>query len=257
MTGPLPRFAYAQARLAARFGGRASEADWARLAATADAGSLVDAAKRTPLGRYLAGTSADQSIHAVEKSLRDAWRSEVAEVAGWYPARFRPVFAWLSVLPLLSAMTHLLGQGAAQPWMSNEPQLAPFITETSEDMAKRLTDAGLKDLLPAVSGEPSVVSCWLRHWKSLWPASAKDRLEMETFLAGILVKRDHQDGLALVFGDLDDARNVLARVFRRHQRSIAGALAYLGLSAIDLMRLRGEIAVRKLLPATEPGRVAA
>ena len=80
---------------------------------------------------------------------------------------------------------------------------------------------------------------------------------METFLAGILVKRDHQDGLALVFGDLDDARNVLARVFRRHQRSIAGALAYLGLSAIDLMRLRGEIAVRKLLPATEPGRVAA
>ena len=257
MTGPRPRFAYAQARLAARLGDRISEADWARLAAVADARSFVDAAKRTPLGRYLAGTTADQSIHAVEKSLRDAWRQEVEEVASWYLARLRPVFAWLYVLPLLPAITHLLGQGAAQPWMSDEAQLGPFLKATREEMAKQLADAGLKAFLPAVLGERSVASCWLQHWKSLWPASARDRRELEAFVTDILVTHDHQEEPALGLGDPDNARYVLSRAFRRHQHSVAGALAYLGLSAIDLQRLRGEIAVRKLLSVTERGGVAA
>jgi hypothetical protein len=241
VSGPLPQFAYAQARLAARLGGRASEADWARLAAIADAGSFIEATKRTPLGRFMSDTAADHSIHTVEVALRRQWRREVENVAGWYPASFQPAFAWLTLLPLLPAMAHLLAGGAVLPWMSDEADLAPFLDAARGTLDARLADAGLAAFRPAAAGETTVGNCWLQHWMSLCLSPTGEHREIEAILSSIEV-------------DQNAVSRMLFRAFRRHQRDIASAFSYLGLFGLDLQRLRGEIALRKVLPSIAPGR---
>ena len=66
------RYAYAQARLQARYGARPSSADWSLVAATADLGALLQVLRDSSLGRWT-GTLGDRPpVHEIETILKAA-----------------------------------------------------------------------------------------------------------------------------------------------------------------------------------------
>jgi len=256
VSGLAAHLAYAQARLGARLGERAKAPDWARLTAIRGARSYIDAARRTPIGNLMNMIAADQPIHDVEAALRRQWRTEIDRIAGWYPPRWRPVFDWLDLLPLLPAIAHLVGGGAPLHWMAEEPALSPFLEAPHQVTRARLAEAGLACFGPVMAGKASVADCWLSQWRTLWPASGTERDRLEAILASVLKKAGSRPRLETVLADRDGASQVFMRIFRRHPQSMAAAFAYIGLVGCDLQRLRGEIASRMLLPDASKGRGA-
>ena len=256
MSSLAARLAYAQARLGAKLGGRAKPSDWARLAAIKAAGSYIDAARRTPIGSLMHNIAVDQPVHAVEAALRRQWRADVDAIAKWYPAPWRAAFEWLSLLPLLPAIAYLIDGGTPLPWMAEEAELSPFLEAPRQNVEAGLRERGLACFLPATAGTASVAECWLVQWRTLWPESGIERDRLEAFLASVLRKTDGHSRLETMLPDRDSANQFFLMAFRRHPQSLVAAFAYIGLVAGDLQRLRGEIAVRMLLPDAGQSRGA-
>lgn len=238
--------------MGARLGARPRPADWARLQAITDAASYLDAARRTPVITLTEGLARDQSIHAMEAALRQQWRSVVDQVARWQVADDRRMIDWLALLPLLPAIDHLAEGGAASPWMEADAYLAPFL-EASEGK----TDAAERELAvfrPAFAGKDTALGCWLGHWKEQWPSSPEERKNFEQLISAVLAKTD-QARTALPNPDNSD--RIFMGVLRKNPQSLVASVAYLGLVANDLRRLRGQVAVRLALPSLGWERAAA
>ena len=219
-------FAYAGARVQGRYGQLLSENQWERLARIPDFGLFVQTARDTALRPWVVNLDAHTEPHALEASLRAQFRLRVRAVAHWAPAPWRPALRWIEVLPELSAAVHLLGGKPAYPWMAGEP-------------ATVLTRAW---------GEGrGLATAWFEHWRSLWPA-ADPALERLTRLGQHVLKHaQHEDAGAAA----TRLRPVLRRLFRSHTRAPAGLVAYLALSWLELMALRGALLRRRFTLPTE------
>ena len=128
-----PRWSYVQARLQARHGERLQEADWRAIEAARSIDQFIERAHASPLRRFTERVHARTSSHAIERILRDAWRSYVTEVAGWVPAAWRQAVIWTSHVPDLPIIDALL-RGEAPKWIRQDPVFAG-LTET--DLRKR------------------------------------------------------------------------------------------------------------------------
>ena len=65
---------YAHARLCARFGNRADELVWRRIETIREIDAMLEAARASPLGGWVARIGPDAGAHAMELALRAHWR---------------------------------------------------------------------------------------------------------------------------------------------------------------------------------------
>jgi hypothetical protein len=240
-----PRWSYVQARLQARHGERLQEADWRSLEAARSLDQFIERARATSLRRFAQRLNAGMSSHAIERSLRAAWRDYVEEVAGWGPAEWRPAALWTSHFPDLPAIDALL-RGDRPDWALQEANLAVFTIDKSRagDLKKSL----LAPLMPAPERENTVPGRWLAQWRSRLPRgptqpaldALADAIKMHAERLG---RADRQETSGPYRRAL--MRSV-TRMFRRHGGSPVAMFCHLALVALDLERLRGGLVRRRL-----------
>lgn len=245
---------FAQARLQARHGQRAREADWQRLEVTREFGALLDAARQSPLQPWLVGLTRHSTSHQIEALLRGQWQALVAEVAAWMPARWQAALAWCAVLPDLPLLQHLARGGEARPWMDDDAALRALAQAAPAQRADVLARSRYAPLAAAWKAPDRLGAAWFDEWQrrlprpGLRPGDADDSLHRL-----VQTLRAHADGFvaappaqAWLLRRALQAR--LTVLLRRATLTPAAAFVHLALCALDLERLRAELLGRALFP---------
>ncbi len=242
-------FAYAQARLQARFGERPDEHVWLRLHGNGELGSYLQAARQSTLRKWVLGISPTHDSHDIELALRQKFRSHVDEVANWLPQPWRAAVQWTRCLPDLPALQHLLGGGVPAAWMRRDPLLASFIDADAMLHLRTQHAADCTRLAEQTAQDETLLQGWLRHWHELQP---------KTTFADARFKQSMKHLQTLLHAQLSPQRDAttpmlrealahrLSTAFRRYSFQPASACAYLALTAFDLERLRGDLVQRAL-----------
>ncbi|MGD2113394.1 MAG: hypothetical protein PVI50_08415 [Gammaproteobacteria bacterium] len=253
---PDAAFAYAQARLQARHGKRPTEQLWSRLASAGSLAGYLQQARETTLRYWLADMQAAPSSHAIELSLRQQFRDYVAEVAGWQPGHWKGSVYWIRRIPDLPALQYLLNGEPSPAWLREDPGLRAFAAEDMVARKEALHSSDCRYLARAWQRSEPLYEAWLEHWQRQWPGPQR-------FAAGLvyLARLLRRYLRALSAGESlagDRRRQLLASglnyTFRRHSFEPAAACAHLGLIALDLERLRGELVQRALFAETAEGQ---
>ncbi len=246
------RFAYAQARLQARHGLRPQEAVWRRLASTGDLANYLVAARRTQLRPWTEGIQSADTSHALEYHLRQQFRRYVEDVAHWLPVQWRACIIWIRHLPDLPALQFLLQAESAPGWMRDDPDLSKFTTDSKSAVFDTLPGSDRAYLSDAWRRGVPLYEAWFEHWQCLWPA--KRDLRNGLVDLGHLVRQHLHDEQAAALPAASHLQETLAAglnsAFRRYSFKPAAACAHLGLVALDVKRLRGELVHRALFDET-------
>lgn len=246
-------FAFAQARLQARYGARPSAAAWSHIEATGSLASLLQLVRGTVLGRWTGRLGDRPGVHLVELRLREEWQREVAEVAAWQPRPWRFAIDWLRWVPYLPGLEKLARGGHPQSWMRADPVLGPIVASEPRDRRDAFQSSQLAPLAVAFGHTVDTTHAWVEHWRSLWPGPQAGRAPLEALLTAA---GRHGERLAELPADArsrDATASFLRRLqlaFRRHPLSPTASAAYLGVLFIDLARLRGQLALRALREQT-------
>ena len=243
---------YAQARLSARYGERPDEIAWRRIEHLREFPALLDAARISAFGVWLAGIDSMSTAHQIERILRDHWRSLVAEVAAWMPDEWQPAVRWCAVAVDLPVVAHLARGGTALSWMPEDAVYRELNALEAGSVAAPV--AGPFAPFHAAWTEPvRLGNAWRAEWLRRLPAGRGDDVSLLDELAHALRRhlaafRDPsvRDGWPL--RRALEARLVL--LFRRAMLDPAAAFIYLALTALDLERLRGELVRRAAFPGT-------
>ena len=246
------RFAYAQARLQARHGLRPQEAVWRRLASSGDLANYLVAARRTPLGPWVEGIQSADTSHVLEAHLRQQFRRYVESVAHWLPVEWRACINWVRHLPDLPALLFLLQAEQAPGWMRNDADLGEFTIDRKSAVSDTLFGSDRAYLGKARQEGIPLYDAWYEQWQRLWPA--KSKLQSGLIHLGRLVRQHLHDEQTVALPATGHRQEILAAelnaAFRRYSFKPAAACAHLGLVALDLQRLRGELAHRALFEET-------
>lgn len=241
--------AYAQARMQARLGRRPQESVWQAIEHAREAESLLELVRDTTLHAPLSQLGLGRSIHAVEAGMRGVWRASVAELAAWMPPEWGQAIHWCGVVPELPWLRHWASGGAIADWMSADLRWRALL-EGARQAGPSLPPGHEFAPLGAALGSPaSLASAWTAEFKRRLPAHDAASLAP---LARVV---DQYFAHALQVGGPDAPRlrqrfeMRLLGHFRRHSTEAAAAFAWLGLTALDLDRLRGELVLRLALPA--------
>jgi hypothetical protein len=264
---------YAGARAAARLAWRPSDRLWQRLHGARGLRALLDAARTEPAGNYLSGVPAQACCGDIDVAFRAQWRTRVAELAGWAPARWRTSIQWCAHLIDAGAFAHLWTRPPL-PWMADDPVLARYAPAGGDTAARRalmLTGAlaplarallaraaresearagARRAPAPAAQPLPLVLEAWLAHWRSLWPPASPSGGGPQSTLHALADETlAHRARFGrLTPADSEAARAALAdRVLRRQRADPAhpaALFAYLLVLALDLERLRAECLLR-------------
>lgn len=238
------RLAFIQPRLQARHGARPAERDWRMLRSRRSLGLYLDEAHSTSLGRFTARLHANMQPHTIERLLRAAWRDYVAELSTWLGVEWRPSILWLSHLPDLAVIDHLRRGGEAPAWLALDPRLAPLAISDATARERALRQEGLVPLSEGDAGT-GASGRWRQHLARLWPT------EERALLAALAVPLSALDdtaprGTLPMEAQLAELARRLTLLFRRRAQTPLALFAHLGLVAIDLMRLRGDLLARRL-----------
>jgi hypothetical protein len=233
-------FAYAGARIQARYGALVPATQWERLQRLEGLGAFLQAARDTGLRPWLLQVDPNADAHQLEAHLRLLFRRRVAELAGWAPPPWRPAIAWTAVLPDLPAIAHRLRGGALAPWMAADARLAWLAAEGRPHAPEEL-----KVLQPDKAAAPEPLAAWLERWRALWPGTRPDEregLEALVRLARVTLAAARADAPAA----LGALQKPLRRLFRRHTRAPAGLFIHLVLTWLELVAVRGALLRRHL-----------
>lgn len=242
-------FAFAQARLQARYGARPTTTDWSQVEASGDLAALLQVIRGTALGRWTARLGERPGVHAIEMRLREEWQRDVAEVAGWQPAPWRPAIEWLRWIPYLPSLQKLARGGHAPAWMRDDPVLGSIVARERPERRTALRSSPVAPLAAAFRPDGDVTRAWADHWRTLWPGIATDHAPLEALLGASTRHAKRVAQLPQDAGSRDATAAFGRRLqlhFRRHALSAAAAVAYLALLGLDFSRLRGLLAVRAL-----------
>jgi len=250
-----PQWSYVQARLQARHGERLDEEAWRSLEASKSIAQFMERSRATALRRFTEALMPAMSSHAIERILRAAWRTYVAQIATWVAPAWRPAVLWATVVPELPAIDALL-KGEAPEWAREEPYLSPF---AEADPQRRAADLGRSSFAPLVApGARTLAERWFAHWRASWPGpSAADRRLLTDLVRAIARHWEQLGGAAAHEASGPYRRNLardVTRLFRHSSGRPAAVFCHLALVALDLERLRGGLVRRRLF---EPARVAA
>jgi hypothetical protein len=239
---------YALARVAARQGQRVDDSAWRRLEASRDLDHYVAAVRSTALAAWVGSMAAEHDCHSMERALRAQWRRYVEEVAGWHPRTWQAWLAWLAWLPALSLLAQLARPALTPQWLLADPVLGPIGVGTPSDRAAALASTRLAPLSPAVAGRTSPGAAWYAQWQALQP-----RTDVRTEQCLLMLRRAMEQHAQALRGASDTAEplrvelaNRLQRLFRAAADTAIASVCHLALVALDLERLRGGLARRRL-----------
>jgi len=244
---------YAQARIQARFGRRPEPALWRELRSVSDSGALLAAIQGSVLAPWTAGIEARSDLHQIDRALRERLRAHIREVAAWLPPAWRDAALWILHLPHLPAVMRLLAGERALAWMWREPALQPAVAAESRPPQAAIAASAFAFLLPGrarrraargAAPAPSVDArtAWLNEWRERWPAEGREGLERLVATVLTHLERFARARVAESGGLRALLEQDLRRLFRRFALQPAAAFAYLALAALDLERLRAELA---------------
>jgi hypothetical protein len=245
------RFRYVQARLQSRHGDRADDLVWRRLQSTCDLANYLQAAQQTTLRRWVTGLHSKHSSHEIEFMLRRHYRDYVDEVAHWLPTRWTGSVQMLKRVPDLPALQHLMAGESIPAWMFDDPELNAFASENQGSRLEAIQNSDLAWLAEGWQQDRALVDSWLDYWRSKWPSAPR--------LTGGLdhLARLMQEHIQTQYENpvpAGDQRGTLTRkltgVFRRYSFQPAATVAHLGLVALDLEKLRGDLVSRQLYVET-------
>ncbi len=245
-------FAYAQARIQARYAALPAEAEWQRLAGSRSLGAYLEDARVGPLRPWVKGFSALSGAHDVERGLRALAWEQVHEVAAWVPRAWRPAVQWVAWLPFLGVFEQLARARPlppwAIPWAIQDQRLRALLESGDVPSPKALRQQGLAELAAPGDAE-QVASRWAHEWQGRWPASRRgNTAPLEVF------SRELGAHLAAFRNASPDSAWGLRRQLRDHLRlrfhqrllQPLTVFLYLALVLLDLERLRGELLRRCL-----------
>lgn len=241
-------FAYMQARLQARHGKRPDAEVWQRLQGNASLGNYLHAARRTTLSPWVTGLQASHGSHAVEQALRQQFREYTDQVARWLPGGWAGAIHPISQLPYLPALQHLLSGEAAPAWMLEDTRLHPIASENTATRNDALLNSDWRHLAQAGQRGTALIDAWLEIWQHQWPGHARLRTGM-THLGRLLhahIKLLRETHTSSTQQQRETLMHRLQAAFRRYSFEPAAACAHLGLVALDLEKLRGELVGRAL-----------
>ena len=241
-------FRYAQARMQARHGSRPNDHDWRRLDSIGNLANYLQAANQTTLRIWIEGLHDGNNSHDIEQHLKRCFRKHVEEIARWLPARWAVVLRPLAQLPDLPALQHLLAGGTAPAWMLDDPDLRACVSENLATRAAALEASGHAYLATAWQREINLPHAWYDNWRSLWPAASRQTSGLE-HLGDLLIEHSREIGADP--GTQTNKRrerlmNKLTAAFRRYSFQPAAACAHIGITALDLERLRADLVERAL-----------
>lgn len=248
-----PQWSYVQARLQARHGERLQEADWHTLEAARTTDEFLERARASSLRRFITRINARLSSHAVERMLRETWRVYVAELATWVPDAWREAVLWVSLVPDLPIIDGLL-RGEAPEWVRQDPRLAEFAKLVRAERNVASAKSPLETLAASDDPEKTLAGRWYAHWRSLWPPRSASASALVEIAATIDVHVERLDRAGPQETSAPYRRELalkLTRTFRRHGASSAAVFCHLGLVALDLERLRGDLIRRRLFEPAE------
>jgi hypothetical protein len=236
-------FAYAGARIQARYGRLVPAPQWERLQRRASLNSFLQAARDTPLRPWLLQFDPNADAHQIEAQLRALFRRRVGELADWAPARWRPAIDWVVVLPDLPAIAPRQRREPAAPWLADDAHLAQWLPGPAG--AARIPPERFAGLQQALAAKQSLAEAWLARWRALCPATASaERRGLEQLvglLHGAMQAAVHDAPAALAA-----LQRPLRQLFRRNTRAPAGLFTYLALTWIEFSALRGALLRRRL-----------
>ncbi len=258
-----PSLEYGYARLSARLAVRPDERLWRQLRSARSLQAAIDAVRGSAAAPYVAGVAMRGTIDEIELALRQHLRARIRETVSWAPQAWRAALRWTETLADLPAVQHLLGEAPPPRWMNADPHLSAYAAGDRNGRRTRLSSGTLAPLAAAAHETHAaprrgraprrsidlhpLLRAWLTQWQQRWPAcSAEQR-------AGLLLLQRTVQAHLLAFASLPAeataaARERLGERLRRQLHDAAGQpaapFAYLLLVALDLERLRGEIALR-------------
>lgn len=220
-------FAYAQARLHARLKGRLSETDWQMLGGSRHFGNCLDVINQTAAANVTSRLDRTNTVHDVERVLREEWSAIVFEISNWLPEKWQSSTQWLVVLPHLRRFDYSPKNDGIPGWLRLEMEFG------------QLTK-GMHPGERAGYSKRDIAETWRNEWNSRLP----DKRYVEIFSADLKPLLDRYLG--------NQTRNVseagktwqelgrhLKGLFRKHTQTPTAVFAYLGLIALDFERLRG------------------
>ncbi|HTC53915.1 MAG TPA: hypothetical protein VK700_18425 [Steroidobacteraceae bacterium] len=225
---------YALTRVQSQYAARADGSQWRRLEASHDLGQYLEGARTGIFGPWIASVDRNRDAHAIERTLRAAWRRYVRTVAAWHPRAWQSWLSWLEWLPTLGLIAALEHPDTAPAWLCADPVLGQKRAWACFD--------------PAVGARTGLGEQWLRRWRQLRPPLD---CSSEQLLAKVCkAVREHLRQLALDSADAVALRTQLRERLQRLFRAAAGTpiatLCHLALMALDFERLRGGLLSRSL-----------
>ncbi len=228
----LHSFAYAQARVQARYGDRLEDSDWQRLGAARTVSQYLETARATSLAQWVAPLSQDMDHHQQERVLRAVWRDAVDEVSGWLPAEWQEAARLWAELPELPGIEHVRRGRAAPDWAERDEHLAEALPETPG------------------APEENAGADWLARWRAAWPEPARAQIDALEAIGVALFPGFEATDVPVpppAYRIADKAIDAeLVRLFRRHAQTPAAIFAYLAFAWRDFERLRGGLIRRQL-----------
>lgn len=240
------RFRYAQARMQARHGERADDRVWRRLYSIGNLANYLQAASQTTLHIWTEGMHDGNNSHEIELTLRRHYRLYVEQVARWLPARWSAVVRLLAQLSDLPALQHLLSGASAPAWMLDDPELRMYTSENLATRAAALETSGHAYLATAWQQEIALPHAWYEHWRSLWPRAPQQTSGLQ-HIGELLLNHSqeiHSDPGTQTDRLRERLLNRLTAAFRRYSFQPAAACAHIGITALDVERLRADLIER-------------
>jgi hypothetical protein len=236
--------AYAQTRLQARYGEAPDEGDWAALRSAVHFATVLERARETKLGPWVAAFSGTSSAHEIELALREQLRRIIEEVAGWLPHQWMPAVLWTKRLIDLPALAYLMHTEPPPAWMLQDSALKDFSIDDTTGRRAALSRADTAALISAWEAGRPLHVIWLSEWRRRWPQVPSAEARQLDELAALLQR--HVEAFAST--PLQDAwqqrrtlQDRLRRIFRRDFLKPSAAFAYLAIVALDFERLRAEL----------------
>jgi hypothetical protein len=245
---PLAEWSYVQARLQARHGARLGEPEWRMLEAAKTQASLLEKARSTSLRRFINRIDDEMTSHAIERILRFAWHSYVAEIGSWTPPAWRRATLWVSYVPDLVVLDRLLA-GETASWLRDDPLFGPLVDVEHDRRLGKLRRSPFFPLAAAPK-ENGLGESWRAHWRTLWPQRCGFHYQRPLEKLADLVKA-HVSELAEASVEESSQlyrqklAHALTRMFRRCGGTPAAAFCHLALVALDVERLRGSLVRRR------------
>ena len=251
-------FAYAQARAQARLGERLPEDAWRVIESSLGLPQYLASVRGTVLAPRTRYFPSAVTPHTIERTLRENWRAEVADVARWVPDEWREAVRWTAYIPYIGAVDWLAKEEPVLPWMQDDQVLSELAVDDESTRRAALDASPFAAMFNVDSDLPDR---WLAHWRSLWPSIGNEEATaMHAFVDAV---RAYIVAIAAHAASLRDRREARVRLsrkaasmMRRQIQQPVVVFCHLLLFGLELQRLRDGLLRRTLFNGERRERVA-